>query len=90
MISDAIFYAGVVWLAVLLAVVAVRLARASTTAQRILSLDLLTIVLIGLLAVATGEAKHPAPLDAALALALLAFVATLAACRHYEDREPFS
>ena len=42
---------------------------------------------------ATGWVPTPAglgSLDAALALALLSFVATLAACRYYENREPFS
>lgn len=88
--SDVIFYAGIVWLAVLLGIVVVRLARARTTGQRILALDLLTLVLIGLLALAAGQDQRPYALDAALALALLSFVATLAACKYYENRRPFS
>jgi multicomponent Na+:H+ antiporter subunit F len=88
--SEAVFLAGIVWLALLLGVVTVHLARAKTTAQRILALDLMTIVLVGLLALAAGEDARSYPLDAALALALLGFVATLAACRYYEDRGPFS
>jgi multicomponent Na+:H+ antiporter subunit F len=88
--SGIAFYVGVVWLAVLLGVVVVRLARAKSVGERILSLDLLTLVLIGLLAVAAGEDRRSYPLDAALALALLSFVATLAACRYYENRDPFS
>ena len=87
--SEIVFYAGIVWLALLLGVVTVHLARADTTAQRILSLDLLTVVLIGLLALAAGDDARSYALDAALALALLGFVATLAACRYYEDRGPF-
>jgi multicomponent Na+:H+ antiporter subunit F len=71
-------------------VVVLRLATAETAAQRILALDLLTLVLIGLLALAAGEDQRSYALDAALALALLGFVATLAACRYYEDRRPFS
>lgn len=88
--SDVVFYVAIVWLAVLLGVVVVRLARAGTVGQRILALDLLTLVLIGLLAVAAGEDERSYALDAALALALLSFVATLAACRYYENRRPFS
>ena len=88
--SGIAFYVGVVWLAVLLGVVVVRLARAKSVGERILSLDLLTLVLIGLLAVAAGEDRRSYPLDAALALALLSFVATLAACRYYENQDPFS
>jgi len=88
--SGIVFYVAVVWLAVLLGVVVIRLARAGSIGERILSLDLLTLVLIGLLAVAAGEDQRSYALDAALALALLSFVATLAAARYYESRKPFS
>jgi multicomponent Na+:H+ antiporter subunit F len=88
--SDPIFYIAIVWVVILLGVVVLRLATAETAAQRILALDLLTLVLIGLLALAAGEDQRSYALDAALALALLGFVATLAACRYYEDRRPFS
>ena len=88
--SDVVFYVAIAWLAVLLGVTVIRLAAARTTGQRILALDLLTLVLIGLLALAAGEDQRSYALDAALALALLSFVATLAACRYYEDRRPFT
>ena len=88
--SDVIFYASTVWLACLLGIVVLRLAGAGTTAERILAIDLLTLILIGLLALAARRADRPYVLDTALALALLSFVATLAACRYYEDRRPFS
>jgi len=87
--SSVVFYAALVWLAGLLGVVVVRLVVARSTTQRILALDLLTLVLIGLLALVAGEDQRAYALDAALALALLSFVATLAACRYAEDREPF-
>ena len=87
--SSVVFYIGIAWLALLLGVLVIRLPRARTTAQRILVLDLLTLVLIGLLALAAGEDQRSYALDAALALALLSFVATLAASRYHEDREPF-
>jgi multicomponent Na+:H+ antiporter subunit F len=89
-ISGWVFSIAIVWVAALLGVIVVQLARAPTVAQRILALDLLTLVLIGLLALAANEDQRSYPLDAALALALLGFVATLAACRYYEDRRPFS
>jgi multicomponent Na+:H+ antiporter subunit F len=84
------FFLAIAWLAVLLAVLVVRLARAASTGERILALDLLTLVLIGLLAIAAGEDQRSYALDAALALALLSFVATLAAARYYENGKPFS
>ncbi len=88
--SDVLFYASSLWLACLLGIVVIRLAGAGTMAQRILALDLLTLILIGLLALTARREARPYVLDTALALALLSFVATLAACRYYENRRPFS
>lgn len=88
--SDLVFYVGVVWVAVLLGIVVLSLARARSNGQRILALDLLSLVLVGLLALAAGEDQRSYALDAGLALALLGFVATLAACRYYENRRPYS
>ena len=88
--SNVVFYSATIWVAVLLGIVVISLARARTTAQRILAIDLLTLVLIGLLALAAQRNQRPYALDTALALALLSFVATLAACRYYENRKPFS
>jgi multicomponent Na+:H+ antiporter subunit F len=87
--GDLVFYAGIGWLAILLGVTVLVVVRAPATASRILALDLLTLVLIGLLALAAGEDRRSYALDAALALALLSFVGTLAACRYHEDRRPF-
>lgn len=88
--SNVVFNLGILWLAVLLGIVIIRMARAPTTGERILALDLLTLVLIALLALTAGEDQRSYALDAALGLALLSFVATLAACRYYEDGRPFS
>lgn len=90
MIHPTVFYAGIAWLAVLLGVCVIQVARAPTGAQRILALDLLVLVLIGLLALVAGEDESSYALDAALALALLSFVATVAAARYLADRRPFS
>ena len=90
MIHSVVFYLGIGWLALLLGVCAVQVARSRTGAQRILALDLLVLVLIGLLALAAGEDGQAYPLDAALALALLSFVATVTAAAYLVDRRPFS
>jgi multicomponent Na+:H+ antiporter subunit F len=84
-----VFYIGIAWLALLLGISAIVVVRAASVAGRILALDLLILVLIGLLALVAGEEQRSYALDAALALALLSFVATLAAARYHEDREPF-
>ena len=86
--QSAIFYGAIAWMALLLGLCVLQIARAPTTAQRILALDLLTLVLIGLLALVAGEDGRSYALDAALALALLSFLATLAAARYLGDRRP--
>jgi len=74
---------------VLLAVAVVAVIRVSETAGRILALDVLTLILVALL-VLYGDANRSAYyLDAALILALLAFVGTLAAARYYGERRIF-
>lgn len=85
----AVLYAGIAWLTFLIGVCVVRAATVPTPAQRILALDMVVLVLIGLLALAAAEDGRSYPLDAALALALLSFVATLAAARYIGDRRPF-
>jgi len=84
-----VFFAGVIWLAVLLGVAVVSIGRARTTAERLVALDVAVLVLIGLLGLAAGAVRRSYPLDAALALALLSFVSTLAAARYLGDRRPF-
>lgn len=90
MSHEVVYVAGIVWLAVLLLVVVGSIARSSTTAERIVALDLATLILIGLLGLVAAADERAYALDAALALALLSFVATLAASRYLGDRRPFS
>ncbi len=86
---EIVFYAAAAWMTVLLAVAVVAVIRVSETAGRILALDVLTLILVALL-VLYGDANRSAYyLDAALILALLAFVGTLAAARYYGKRKIF-
>jgi multicomponent Na+:H+ antiporter subunit F len=87
---DVVFLGGLAWMAVLLGLCVLVVARAGTVIQRILALDLLSLVLVGLLALVAGEDERSVALDAALALALLSFVSTLVAARYVADRRPFS
>ena len=86
---QAVFFAGVLWLAVLLAVAVLSVGRARSTAERLVALDVAVLVLMGLLGLGAGGVRRSYPLDAALALALLSFVSTLAAARYLGDRRPF-
>lgn len=90
MIHQLVFYAGIAWMALLLGACVVLVSRARTASGRILALDLLSLVLIGVLALVAGEDRRAYALDAALALALLSFIATLTTARYYADRRPFS
>lgn len=67
----------------MLAVAAFRVMRSPTPGMRILALDALVLVLIGLLAVYSYRQEVAYFLDAALILALLGFLGTLAAARFY-------
>jgi multicomponent Na+:H+ antiporter subunit F len=89
MTSDVVFVIGIVWLVVLLLVVVLAIARSRTTAERLVVLDLAVLVLVGLLGLVAAQDQRSYALDAALALALLSFVSTLAAARYLGDRRPF-
>lgn len=79
----AVFHAGVVWMALLLGASAVLVVRARSVLSRILALDMLVLVLVALLVLFADEKRLSYFLDAALALALLSFVATVASARYH-------
>ncbi len=84
-----IFYLAVTWIAALLAVNAYLVIWARSTAVRILAADTLMLVLIALLVLVAHANRSAYYLDAALALALLSFVAVLAAGRYWSIGRPF-
>jgi len=82
-IHEVVFYAASVWVAVLVMACAVLVLRARSTASRIVALDMLVLLVIGLLVLWSDAEGVPYFLDAALLLALLAFMGTLAAARFH-------
>jgi multicomponent Na+:H+ antiporter subunit F len=84
------FFAGIAWLTVLLGVAVVSVGRARTTAERLVALDTAVLMLIGLLGLVAAHSRRTYALDAALILALLSFVSTVAASRYLGDRRPFT
>lgn len=86
---EVVFYAAAAWLTVLLAIGVVAVIRVSSTAGRILALDTLTLILAALLVLYGNAQRSSYYIDAALILALLAFVGTLAAARYYGERKIF-
>lgn len=84
---EIVFQLATLWLALLVLPCAVLVLRARSMSSRILALDTLVLILIGLLILWSDAERVPYFLDAALLLALLGFIGTLAAARfHGEGR----
>ena len=83
---EAFALAGLAWCTLLLAVAGVLLLRASDTLHRVLALDVLATILIMLLATLSFVHDVSYYIDAALALALLSFAATLVAALYLMRR----
>ena len=86
---DVVFYLAVVWMTVLLVAGVIRVVRAGTPLGRLLALDMLSLILVGLLVLYAGSEEQPYFLDAALGLALLSFITTVAVARHHAEGSPF-
>ena len=85
-----VFYAAAAWMTVLLGLSVIFVIRARSAMVRILGLDVLTLLLIAFLILYSDTNRTPYFLDAALALALLSFIATLAAARYHSEGRIFS
>lgn len=80
---------ALVFIVAMLAVSVAVLQRADDVLERIVAFELLTVICIAVLALLTYLHGVPYYLDAALALAALSFVATLAAIRSHGGGGPF-
>ncbi len=86
---ETVFYIAVVWMAVLGVGAGAQVLRARSAGGRILALDTLIVVLIGLLVLWSNAEEVAFFMDAALMLAVLAFIGTLAAAHFYSDGRLF-
>jgi len=77
------------WVTLLLIGGGVMLLRSRDMLQRIIVSDLLASIVIALLALVSYWRHTSYYLDAALALALLSFVSTLATARYYAQGDPW-
>jgi multisubunit Na+/H+ antiporter MnhF subunit len=82
-IHEAVFAVAALWLTVLVLACLVVLLRSDSDGSRILALDTLVLMLIGLLVLWSASEAVSYFLDAALLLAALGFIGTLAAARFY-------
>jgi multicomponent Na+:H+ antiporter subunit F len=88
-VPDAVLAVALGWAALLLVAGGLLLLRAPDTLHRVLALDVLGAIVIALLAVLSYQREVSYYIDAALALALLAFTATLVAARYVRRGGPF-
>ncbi len=86
---ELLVYIAMVWTAVLLGWVVVLIIRPSAVPQRIAALDLIALLLITLLALFSQLRDVTYFLDAALAVALLAFVGTIGYARYHASGRLF-
>jgi multicomponent Na+:H+ antiporter subunit F len=80
---------ALIWVTLLLVAGGAVLLRASDVLARIITLDLLAVLVVGLLALLSYLRDEPYYFDAAVALALFSFVATVAAARYLGSGGPF-
>lgn len=86
---DIVIVPALIWATLLLVAGGLVLVRARDVLQRIVALDLLAVVVVALLAMLSYLRDQPYYLDAAVALALLSFVATVATARYLDKGGPF-
>lgn len=87
---ELLFYAAVGWMTVLLVATVLLVVRPRSGALgRLLALDTLALILIAVLVLYAGAEGAGVYLDAAIALALLSFISTLAAARYHDEGQPF-
>jgi multicomponent Na+:H+ antiporter subunit F len=78
-------YVAILWIAGLVAVVLIQVIATRSALTRILALDTVSTLLLALLAVYAHMTGSSYALDAALVLAALSFVGTIAAARFYRS-----
>jgi multisubunit Na+/H+ antiporter MnhF subunit len=88
-VNDAITTIALIWSIVLLALAVLAVLRARGSFARILALDTAALMLIGVLLMLAKRDDEPYYLDAALILAALSFVSTIAAARYRAENRPF-
>lgn len=86
---EVVFYAAALWMTVLFGASVAFVLRARSLLGRILALDLAILILIALLVLLTAASRVSYYLDAALVLALVAVVTTIAAARYATRERPF-
>ena len=85
---DAISQITLVTLGVALLVAFIRLAKGPTLPDRIVAMDLFGVLVVGLIVVLAGWSGVRATLDAAIVIALVGFLGTVAYATYVERGDP--
>lgn len=85
----AVFYAAFIWMTGLLMFCVAVVIRSRSGTTRILALDTLALVMIAALVLLAAWRDESYFLDAAVMLALLSFISTLAAARYHAAQRLF-
>jgi len=86
---EVVFYVAALWMAVLIGVVVLVVVRAASPLVRLLALDTVTLLLVVMLVLYSDSRGVPYYLDAAIILALLAVISTIAAARWHSEGKIF-
>ena len=77
-----------VTLGVALLIALIRLVKGPTLPDRIVAMDLFGVLVVGLIVVLAGSSKVRATLDAAIVIALIGFLGTIAYATYVERGDP--
>ena len=85
---EIVTHIALVTLGVALLIAVVRLVKGPTLPDRIVAMDLIGVLVVGLIVVLAASTEVPATLDAAIVIALIGFVGTVAYATYVERGHP--
>lgn len=85
---EVISHLTLVTLGVALLVAFIRLVKGPTLPDRIVAMDLFGVLVVGVIVVLAGSSRVPATLDAAIVIALVGFLGTVAYATYVERGDP--
>jgi multicomponent Na+:H+ antiporter subunit F len=85
---EVVTHTALVTLGVALLIAVVRLVKGPTLPDRIVAMDLIGVLVVGLIVVLAASTKVRATLDAAIVIALIGFVGTVAYATYVERGHP--
>lgn len=83
-----VIHTALVTLGVALLIAVVRLVKGPTLPDRVVAMDLIGVLVVGLIVVLAASTQVPATLDAAIVIALIGFVGTVAYATYVEQGDP--